>query len=246
MVTTEYSGGLEKILQRRRLFLIDTNVLFCGQSGANQIQDNIERLAADLTARNELLIHMQATHDVIQQYDNVRVTPEVYNEILCKVGYLVAHYKSKRGKRKLTEKVYHYFRKHQGELVVGSYRWKPAEMTTASDMLQEEFTQRYHKLKELSEADISLLLKALEFLLADKGSYQKTDIISSDYGVLKGAELMFEILDELPVGTEKSKRIAQHRCMKVISREFREEYHDVFNSEVYCRQLRENGKIRTY
>lgn len=242
-MATEYSGGLEKILQRGRLFLIDTNVLFCGQSGSNLIQDDINRLAADLINHNKLLPHMQAIYDIIQQYDNVRVTPEVYNEILCKVGYLVAHYKSKPKKRKIVKEIDHYFRKHKRELVVGSHQWNHTKMAATGYMLEAEFTQRYPEMKKLSEADISLLLKAFESLFVDKDSYQRTDIISSDYGLLKGAELMFEILDGLPIGTEKSKRIAQHRCMKVISRRFGEEYHDVFNSDVYCIQLRENGKI---
>ncbi|MBU0628550.1 MAG: hypothetical protein KKC75_05135 [Nanoarchaeota archaeon] len=226
------SFGLEAILHRKRLFLIDTNVLFGSSSGDSRIEDDPLRLAASLAHDSWELERMQTVYDIIRQNPNVRLTREIYMEILSKLGAIRTHCHVRKKARPIGL-MDSYFRNHERELVLGTDYWDQTKMRAPGYILQERFSMRHPNLKCLSKADISLLLKAVEVRLAGD-PYMKLDIISADYGVKLGAELMFELFNRFPIGKAgQRRRLQQKRCMKVISRGYDEDYHDVFDSAAY-------------
>ena len=236
-MTFEYTSGLEKILKRERIFLLDTNVILSHPSGVMLISDEAIQLAAQLTNRNQKIDRMYAVYNVIRQHDNVRFTPEVYNEILSKFGDIatVCQRNKNKNKLKLVEEANKYFRRNVGELLIDDKIWTKGEMAPIGLILDKEFKKINPDFKPLSKADLSLLLKSLGFLLAE--DYSRVDLIACDYGIVKGAKAMFSIIEQLPVGSDKAKRRIKYRCMKIISREFEENYHDEFDSSEYFKSL---------
>ena len=242
-MSKDYSHGLDKILKKKRNFLIDTGVLFSRASGVGCMEDDITRLAAELTHQNRRFESLEHVFNVIRQHDNVRVTPEIYQEMVSKLGHLATvQYKGKT-KLKIAERAKDYFRDNRDNLVMGQGFWPNGPFFEAGHFIEDEFKRLYPDLKPLSMGDVSLLLSSLELVFGEE--YKRTDIIACDYGILKGAEIMFGSLDRIPIPkhlvptkVEKARRTAGYRCVKVIHREFGENYHDAFNSLEHCEKLR--------
>jgi len=231
----QYVEGLEKILKRKRLFLLDTNIFFSQPSGCSHLEDDVMRFAADLEFMNRKFDRIDAAYELIRKHDNVRITVEVYNELLTKFGNMCAAIYKKKTRSEIAKKVDDYLRRNKMDLVISWEPWKKSLMWQAGDMLRLETAKRNPDIHKLADADISLLLKGLEFVTAEGDKYQKADIIACDYGIMKGAEAMFDILDKLPLDVkDKMIRTARHRCMKVFSRKYEEPYHEVFDSALYC------------
>ncbi len=230
--------GLGRILDRNRLFLIDTNILFGGYTGKTVIADDLEKLAADIEEHKTSLDLMPQAFDAVRTHTNVRITPAVFREMLRVLGGLHEKHKHHKKYRHYVEAWDRYLRNHRADLVLGEDYWNNGRMARVGKPIQTEFNNRYPTTNELSWEDTSLLVRALESRLYFEGDEKKLDIISADWGVKEGVKIMFDLLEDLPIETCKDLRRVSYQCIKIISRQHGEPYHDDFNSQEYCAQKR--------
>jgi hypothetical protein len=240
---TEYSGNLERMLKKDKLFLLDTSVLLGGESGIYNQESELECLSSEFNQKKHRKDFLKSACETITRHQNIRLTYEVYKESLSKLGQIVSEKNKKQFK--FAQTMEGYLRNHKKILLNGGVEtrgWRNSVFLDSGRILDEKFKIEHPELKPLSEADISLLLASLEMLLEDDENYEKIDLITCDYGILKGAEVMFKNLDYLELDnirgiSPKSIRKAKHRCTNVILRAVGKEYDYIFNSVDFCNKL---------
>jgi len=117
-------------------------------------------------------------------------------------------------------------------------RWRNNGLSNAGNELIGLFSEEAD-LKMISDADASLLLACLQNILSDGNNYQEMSIISSDYGVKRGAEIMFKNSISREV-KDKKKIQTLYRPVRIIGRNVEDgeepDYQTQFDSYHFVRE----------